>query len=167
MIPALATTPLARAVAWTFGAVVVGNVALAVLGTGPNVALLAAAGTLAGALAWFLAGAVERARVTGGVPAPPAAEPVARLDHRLMTMRNRIAYGRAEDVSTERLRATLVDVIDDQLVAVHEIDRAVDPAAAAAVLGPELTAFVDDAHAARRLTRARDLDRLVTLIERL
>ena len=167
MIPALAATPLARAAAWTVSAVIVGIVALALLGTGPSVVLLAAVGALAGALAWFLAGAVDRARVTGGVPGPPAADPVARLDHRLMTMRNRIAYGRADDVSTERLRATLVDVIDDQLVAVHEIDRSADPAAAAAVLGPELAAFVDDPHAARRLARTRDLDRLVTLIERL
>ena len=69
--------------------------------------------------------------------------------------------------SLDRLRATLVELVDDQLQAVHHIDRAADPAAASAVLGRDLSAFVDDPHAASRLARPSEVDRVLTLIEQI
>jgi hypothetical protein len=84
-----------------------------------------------------------------------------------MSLRNGIAYGRPDDASTDRLRAALVDLVDDQLLAAHGIDRRTDPKRAAAVMGATLTAFVDDPALGRRLTKSRDLDRIVTLIEQL
>jgi len=60
---------------------------------------------------------------------------------------------------------TLLRVIDDHLLAEHSIDRSVDPAAAAAILGPDLTRFVTDPSARRSMTGRRRLARTLTLIE--
>jgi hypothetical protein len=60
---------------------------------------------------------------------------------------------------------TLVDLIDDRLLANHRVDRAVDPAAASAVLTPALRALVD---APRRSSISpRELQQLLTDIEAL
>lgn len=164
-----AGTPAAgrRAAVTALAVIAVGIVAAALVGMGPDVVLLAAAGLLCAAGWWFLSGVLDRTTSTGGVAAPPATPPPARIDHRLMTLRNGIAYGRAHDASTARLRDALVELVDDQLRAVHDIDRATQPAEAAATLGAELSSFVEDSDSARRLTRPRDLDRIVTLIEQL
>ena len=63
--------------------------------------------------------------------------------------------------------SSLVELIDDQLLAAHMIDRAADPAGASAVLGDELTTFVDDPTTARRLDHPRHLAQIVQLIEQL
>ncbi len=162
-----AARPAIRVIAITLAIVGVVIGCLALLGTGPDVVLLGAAGLLAAATFWYITDMSERTMSTGGVAAPPATPPAARIDHRLMTLRNGIAYGRSSDASTERLRAALVDLVDDQLRTAHHVDRSTDPERAAAVLGPELAAFVDEPDRTRRLTRTRDLDRIVTLIERL
>ncbi len=66
-----------------------------------------------------------------------------------------------------QLRATLVDLVDDQLRAVHLIDRAQQPEAARAVMSDDLYAFVTDPDSATMLTEPRRVDHIVTLIERL
>ena len=49
----------------------------------------------------------------------------------------------------------LVDLVDDQLRAAHQIDRVEDPDAARAVLGDELYAFVGDPGPADELAEPR------------
>lgn len=60
---------------------------------------------------------------------------------------------------------TLVELVDDRLLAHHHVDRSTDPAAAAAVLTPALQSLVA---APRRLSiSARELQQLLTDIEAL
>ncbi len=60
---------------------------------------------------------------------------------------------------------TLVDLIDDRLLAHHHVDRTTDPAAAAAVLTPALQSLV--AAPRRSSISARELQQLLTDIEAL
>ena len=80
-----------------------------------------------------------------------------------MRLRSGLSYAQHDDVALERLRASLVDLVDDQLMAAHQIDRIEDPDAARKAIGDELYAFVDGASAARRLTQPRSLDHILTL----
>lgn len=139
----------------------------AVTGMGPDPVMLGALGLLVGCIIWCLADLSNRVTSTDGIATTIAPAPVAHVDHRLMSLRNGIAYGRVNDASVERLRTALVELVDDQLRTVHGIDPIADPDGAAAVLGPELAELVADPSTARHLTRSRDLDRIVTLIERL
>jgi hypothetical protein len=82
-------------------------------------------------------------------------------------LRTALAYGRPDGPTLERLHASLVAAIDDQLLTVHQVDRAHDPGAARAIIGDELQAFIDDPDAPALLGRPRSLDRILTLIERL
>ncbi len=84
-----------------------------------------------------------------------------------MQLRTGLAYGRPDRASLLQLRATLVDLVDDQLRAVHLIDRAEQPDAARAVIGDDLYAFVTDPDSATMLTEPRRVDHIVTLIERI
>ncbi len=160
-------TPTVTVTAGIAGVTAAIIVAMAAAGMSPDPILLAPLGLLAGTGIWFLADLGDRAVPTAGVAPSTAPPPTARVDHRLMTLRNGIAYGRPDDAATDRLRTALVDLVDDQLLAAHDIDRQREPERAAAVMGPTLTAFVDDPALARRLTKSRDLDHIVTLIERL
>jgi hypothetical protein len=149
------------------GATIVVDVLMAVTGMGPQVVLVAALGVLVGAGVWFLA---DLADVTDGATAVPMGttkEPAARADRRVMQVRTGLAYGRPDRASLVQLRATLVDLVDDQLRAMHFIDRAEQPAAARAVMGDDLYAFVTDPDSATALTDPRRVDRIVTLIERI
>lgn len=142
-------------------------VAMSVTGMGPEVALVMALAVLVGAVCWACSDLTKITTGSTGLPAAEAAAPVARVDRRVMRLRSGLAYGRNDRESLDRLRDTLVELIDDQLLAVHLIDRSVDPAAAHAVLGDELTTFVEDPDTARLLDKPRFLTTTVTLIERL
>ena len=63
------------------------------------------------------------------------------------------------------LRGTLVDLVDDRLLAHRDIDRATDPAAAMEALTPTLRHLVA-AHRSPAIA-ARQLDRIITDIESL
>jgi hypothetical protein len=66
--------------------------------------------------------------------------------------------------ASAELRRTLIDLVDDRLMAKRHIDRATDPAAAMEVLSPSLRHLV----AARRPAVAlRQLSRIITDIESL
>ncbi|MGB0112695.1 MAG: hypothetical protein WBP59_05705, partial [Ilumatobacteraceae bacterium] len=85
----------------------------------------------------------------------------------VMRLRSGLAYGRRDDGNLERLHASLVELIDDQLLSAHQIDRHADPAAARAALGPQLSEFVDDDRVASQLSRPRVLADVLTRIEQL
>ena len=133
----------------------------------PAVLLIAALCGLVGVVMWFIADLAEVVLDSSDVDVEPSTlEHVGQTDRRVMRLRSGLAYTRDDD-SLDRLRTTLVELVDDQLQAVYHIDRAADPAAASAVLGRDLSAFVDDPHAASRLARPSQVDRVLTLIEQI
>ncbi len=156
-----------RPVGLIIGVTIMVDVLMVVTGMGPQVVLVAALGVLVGAGVWFLA---DLADVTDGATAVPMGttnEPAARADRRVMQLRTGLAYGRPDRASLLQLRATLVDLVDDQLRAVHLIDRAQQPEAARAVMSDDLYVFVTDPDSATMLTEPRRVEHIVTLIERL
>ena len=84
-------------------------------------------------------------------------------DPRVSSLRNQLYdarwFGSAE------LRATLVDLVDDRLIAHRHIDRATDPAAAMEALTPTLRHLV--AAPRRPAVAVRQLGRIITDIESL
>ncbi len=132
---------------------------------GPNVVLVAAAAALVGSVLWFMNDLASVAVSTDGVPTSAAPEPTVSADRRVARLRSGLAYGRAGDPSFERLYENLTELVDDQLLAAHQIDRAADPERARATIGDELHRFLNDPGAARTLAQPRTLDRVLTLVE--
>jgi hypothetical protein len=85
----------------------------------------------------------------------------------VLRLRSGLKYGFRDDTPLERLRASLVELVDDQLRSAHRVDRVEDPDKARSVLGAELSRFVDDPSAAHELAQPQQLDRILTLIEQL
>ena len=83
-------------------------------------------------------------------------------DPRIYSLRTEL-YDARRFASAE-LRETLVDLVDDRLLAHRHIDRATDPAAAMEVLTPTLRRLVA---AQRPAVAVRQLDRIITDIESL
>jgi hypothetical protein len=135
--------------------------------TGPNLALVTALCVVVGVALWFIADLVNSTVEISELALLPPSPPTHLTDRRVMRLRSGLVYGRRDETSLEQLRAGLVDLVDDQLGAVYHIDRAQDPGAARAVLGDQLFEFVSDPKAARGLERPQQLDRIVTLIERI
>jgi hypothetical protein len=134
---------------------------------GPDLGLVTALCVMLGVGLWFISDlmnvTIDPAAIATG-SAPASAE---STDRRVMRLRSGILYGQRGSNSLERLRATLVDIVDDQLRVAHQIDRGEDPDAARAVLGDDLYAFVDDPGPSDELADPRQLERIVTLIEQI
>ncbi len=161
-------TTWTRPVALIAGATLVTNVAMIALGMGPNLLVTSALFGLIGVAVWTLAEVADVTPATAPIDATTRPAPVARSERRVTRLRTGLASGGPDGPVFEQLRETLVEVIDDQLRAAHQLDRSTDPEGARAVLGPELQTFIDDgASAASDLARPRHLDRVLTLIERL
>ncbi len=156
-----------RPVAIIVGMTVVVEAFMLATDMGPRVGLVAALCAMVGVIVWLTVDLATEAEGSNGVVASLPVEPEARPDRRVMRLRSGLAYGRADGVSLESLRVSLVELIDDQLRSAHRIDRRADPDAARVVLGDELDAFVNDPDAASVLLKPRSLDRILTHIERL
>ena len=147
--------------------IVVLQLLMVVSGMGPDLLLVSA---LVGAVAvgaWALADAADAVPNAPPTVAAPQSTAPTRDDRRVKQVRSGLAYGRNDGLSRERLHASLVDIVDDQLRSSHQVDRSSDPAAARDLLGPDLAAFVDAPTPPDVLSRPRDLDRLLTRIEQL
>jgi len=136
-------------------------------GMDPNLLLVAAVGIVVGVVVLFIKELVNAPLDSAVVPIELADLPSARVDRRVMRLRSGLTYAQHDDVALERLRASLVDLVDDQLIAAHQIDRTEDPDAARKVIGDELYAFVEGTATARRLAQPRSLDHILTLIEQI
>ncbi len=147
------------------GVAIAVDVFMIVTGMGPQVVLVAALGGLVGVGLWFLSDLADVAIGATGVPVTPSSAPAVRADRRVMQLRTGLAYGRPDRASLVSLRASLIELVDDQLRAVHQVDLADDPDGARAVIGDDLSAFVDDPDSATILTQPRNVDRILTLIE--
>ncbi len=174
------TTPARDRVDWrvrvTAGIGVIVGVAMVLLGMEPQLVLVGVIVVVVGATTALVVdlGSVTSPMVLSdhriGTTSP------ARADQRVQTLRTRlrsparrrgtpkrIDNGRPDAV--DEIVETLLGVIDDHLLADHGIDRSTDPAAAAEVLGPELTRFTTDSAARLSMTGRRELDRTITTIE--
>ncbi len=136
-------------------------------GMGPDVLLVAAVATTVGMGIWLVIDTAESIPTATPIGAPGAQQPEHRVDRRVTRLRSGLAHGQTDRLSAERLHTSLVAIIDDQLRAQHQIDRHTDPTAAAALIGPELTGFIDDPTARTSLPNMAQLDRILTQIERL
>jgi hypothetical protein len=89
--------------------------------------------------------------------------PVRRADPRVSSMRRKAQATWWSGSSG--IGDTLVELVDDRLLAHHRVDRATDPAGAAALLSPALRALVQAPQ--RTSTSPRELQHLLTEIEAL
>lgn len=160
----------------TVGTGVAVGVSMVLLGMEPRLFLVglvvvavAAVGFLAADVGGETAPVTWRAHGTG-------ASASARPDQRVQALRARLRRPARQRLIPEKadpnrpqpvdeVVSTLLRSIDDHLLFEHHIDRSLEPAAAAAVLGPELTRFVSDPAAQRSMTGRRSLARTVALIE--
>lgn len=156
-----------RRVAAIVGITIVVDIGMVLTDMGPDLGLVTALCILLGVGLWFISDLTNATTDSSAMTTGPAAASAESTDRRVMRLRSGIVYGQRGSNSLERLRTTLVDLVDDQLRAAHQIDRAEDPDAARAVLGDDLYAFVDDPGAADDLAEPRRLDRIVTLIEQI
>lgn len=142
-------------------------VVMALTGMEPEVVLVVALVVLLGSVCVAVSDLTKITFGSSGLPSVEAPIPAAPVDRRVMRLRSGIAYGRSDRASLEHLRENLIELIDDQLLAVHLIDRSADPAAASAILGDDLSTFVQDPGTAQLLDKPRYLTTTITLIERL
>ncbi|HYN32649.1 MAG TPA: hypothetical protein VES40_08495 [Ilumatobacteraceae bacterium] len=149
------------------GVTIAVDVLMIVTGMGPQVILVAALGGLVGVAWWFLSDLADVALGASGATAGPPSAPEPRADRRVMQLRTGLAYGQPDRASLVSLRASLIELVDDQLRTVHQIDLAEDPDGAREVIGDDLYAFVDDPDSAIMLTQPRNVDHILTLIERI
>ena len=156
-----------RAILLIVGITVAVEVFMIVSGMGPDLLLVAAAAATIGVGVWIVLDTAEAVPSVASIGAVVRQEPVHRVDRRVTRLRSGLAHGQTDSLSAERLHTSLVAIIDDQLRAGHQVDRVADPAAAAAIIGPELASFIDDPTARQALPGTRDLDRILTQIERL
>lgn len=86
-------------------------------------------------------------------------------DPRVRTLRRQLLDERRLDLG--HLHLTMVELIDDRLLAHHHVDRAADPAAASAVLAPSLREVLASSPDDRLLGDPRRLQRILTDLEAL
>lgn len=133
---------------------------------GPHLPLVAAVCALVGTVIWLLV-ELSRQAVRYETVSEPHPPPPTRLpDLRITLLRQGLSYGRHDNQIPERLYASLVTLVDDELAVGHGIDRAADADAARTILGDELTWFLDSPDAARSLG-LEELTRMVASIERI
>lgn len=86
-------------------------------------------------------------------------------DPRVRTLRRQLLDERRLDLG--HLHRTMVELIDDRLLAHHHIERATDPAAAGAVLAPSLREVLASSPDDRLLGDPHRLQRILTDLEAL
>ena len=156
-----------RPVVMIVAATIAVEVFMVTTGMGPDVLLVAALAATVGMCIWLVVDTAESIPSTTPIGTTARHEPEHRVDRRVTRLRSGLAHGQTDRLSAERLHTSLVAIIDDQLRAAHQVDRHTDPAAAAVIIGPELTGFIDDPAARISLPSTGQLDRILTQIERL
>ena len=158
---------------WKRPVIAIAEATIAVVGfmfladTDPDVFMLGALCIVVGVCVWFIADLTNASFDSTDLATRLTSAPIQVTDRRVMRLRTGLLYGRHDESSLERLRAGLVELVDDQLQAAHHVDRTEDPATARAVLGDELAAFVDDPRTAHALARPQHLDHILSLIEQI
>lgn len=143
------------------------ELAMVALNMGPETLLVAAVGAFVGAAAWCFWSLSDTTRGPEPTPRAFAAPRAVGADQRVKTLRTGILFGRNMHGYADQLHEILIDLIDDQLVHAHGIDRAIQPDEAASVIGSQLTSFVNEPEAPASLSNTKQLTRIVTLIEQI
>ncbi len=136
--------------------------ALALLEMRPAVVALAAIVVAGAVVLWVLLDLGDVAEPVEWRATSDLGAATRHADTRLLLLYRRVADQRALDQG-HALHRGLVELVDDALRSRHGVDRAVDPGAAAAVLGPQLAAFVTGA----AVPRAADPVQLAALLDRI
>lgn len=160
-------SPARRPVVLIVAITVAVEVFMIATGMGPDVLLTAAVAATVGTGAWVVVDIADSIPSTTPIGSTAPQQFEHRVDRRVTRLRSGLSHGQTDHLSAERLHAGLVAIIDDQLTAGHQIDRHADPVAAAALIGPELTRFIDDPGARIAVPGTAQLDRILTQIERL
>jgi len=162
----------------TVGAGVVVGVAMVLLGMEPRLVLVGCVVAIVAAVAWLV---IDTGVATSAVvwrDQGSVAVVSARPDRRVMILRTRLrrrtrrrgptrVFGTVHASPADEIVDSLLAVIDDRLLTEHGVDRSVDPAAAAEVLGPDLTRFLTDPASRLSMTQPRSLTHTLELIEQL
>lgn len=149
------------------GVIIVIVLLMLLLDMGPETTLVAAFGAFLGATVWCVTSLSQAPLIAKPPPRAVAPPRTVGADQRVKALRTGILFGRALGGHSDHLQQTLLEVIDDQLMHSHGIDRSNDPEAAASIIGPKLTAFVNDPEAAASIADTKQLTRIVTLIEQI
>jgi hypothetical protein len=137
--------------------------ALGLAGMQPSVVVLAALAAAGAGALWVALDLADLAESVDWRPSGETASSSMGSDGRARAVRRQL--GDQERFGADaRLHAHLVDLLDERLTAAHGVSRTTDPARAAALLGPDLVAFVAAAPLDAGLT---DPGRLATVITRI
>jgi hypothetical protein len=158
---------------WWRRLILTGLVAIAVavvmllLGMHPRVVLVCLIVAVVAAIGWLLLD-------VGGLPDEidwerhaERGEHWPRADLRVSLIRARLHRERSRGDEWSSTSDDLAALIDARLRAAHGVDRSSDRGAATEILGPELTAFMDDPARRRRMCELGSLHHTLTLIEQL
>ena len=158
---------------------VVTGVLMVLLGMEPRLVLVGFVVIVATAATWLILDVGQATAPVNWHNYGAAEVAVTRPDRRVQVLKARLRQptrrgralgsvgatptGRADP--SDEIGDSLVEVLDDHLVADRGIDRSEDPVGAAEALGPELMQFVSDPAVRRSMTQRRTLVRTVTSIE--
>lgn len=152
---------------------------MVLLGMEPRLVLVGFVVIVATAATWLILDVGQVAAPVNWHNYGAAEDAVTRPDRRVQLLKARLRQparrgralgpvgaaptGRADP--SDEIGDSLVEVLDDHLVADRGIDRSEDPVGAAEALGPELMQFVSDPAVRRSMTQRRTLVRTITSIE--
>lgn len=157
---------------WRVRATTIGSIwalvfaVMAWLEMGPRPVLLAGIAAALAAGLWLMLDVSDIAAPAAWAAAYDTGGTRRGADSRLRLLHRQIQHAPSHDEGRV-LHRLLVDLIDDRLLAEHGIDRAVEPARAAAELGADLAAFVTVLPSARQLSNPAFLSSILTRIEAL
>jgi hypothetical protein len=153
-----------RVVAGTLAAVVVVDGAMLATDTGPNIVLLGAIVAMAIAIVAAVA-TTDRVAVRTEARRRTSTDD-GRTELHTVALRLGLAESGHNAYLSDRLHRQLVALIDDELLASHGVDRRSDPQAAGAIMGQDLTDFVERSDAGPPMSLPT-IVRVVTLIEQI
>ncbi|HEY7044036.1 MAG TPA: hypothetical protein VH419_10245 [Nocardioidaceae bacterium] len=118
------------------------------------------------AVGWLLADLAARVTPVDWVAPRHRSVPRRGLDPRFSRLARKLRDDVGWEIAARDLHTTLVSIVDERLAAHHGIDRRQQPAAAQAVLGEELSGYIEEAPRVRR-GQAAYVSKLLTRIEAL
>lgn len=154
-------------VAMIAGLAIVVDLVLVAAGMSPRLVLVALLCVLVGVAIWLVYDTLDSAASTAGVPVARRVTPGPRADRRVARLRSGLAFGRADDASFEMLRSTLIELVDDQLRADHDLDLGVGSHRLRPVIGERLCRLIDDPNSALLLADPGQLELVLSDIEQL
>ncbi len=151
---------------WFVGAAVVASGFTAWVGLRPRPALVIAVLLGGFAIAWLVTDLGRHIVRVEWTPPRRRIEPRHGLDPRFLRLASLMRDETDRRLVSIRVHQSLVRIVDDRLQSHHGIDRATQPEQAVAMLGPELTQYVDGPPG-NRDPHPRQLHDLISRIEAL